>query len=171
FLLESVAATASFLGSRKLRAYPAATLTTSPRVPSLSTSSLRMTSIGTPLWLGRRKRPPHQILKTRRERQQRDIPRLLDRIRQPALMRRAHAGNPARHNLAPLRDEAVQQFRVLIVDVVDLLDAEPADFLPPEILLLLRSDGLVTAGRPLGCAAWSSSGFRHNASLFLPFLA
>ena len=35
-------------GSRKLRAYPGATLTTCPRVPNFSMSSLRMTSIFPP---------------------------------------------------------------------------------------------------------------------------
>src|SRR5581483_12016315 len=108
-------------------------------------------------------------LETGCERQQRDVPRLLDRVRQAALMRRAHARDAPRYDLAPLRDEAVQQFRVFIIDVVDLLDAEPADFLAPEILLLLRGDRFVAAGRPLRRAARSSSGFRHG--LFSPILA
>ena len=72
-------------------------------------------------------------------------------------MRRANARDAARNDLAPLRHEGVQQLHVLVVDVVDLLDAEAADFLAPEILLLLRGDGFVAAGGPLRGAAWSSS--------------
>ena len=45
FLFDSVAGTAIFRGSRKLRAYPGATFTTCPRVPRLSISSRRMTSM------------------------------------------------------------------------------------------------------------------------------
>src|ERR1035438_4023007 len=95
-------------GSRKLRAYPDATLTTCPRAPNFSTSSLRMTSIFPP------------ALERGRERQQRDVPPLLDRVREPPLVRRAHARNTARHDFAPLRHEGVQHLRVLVVDIVDL---------------------------------------------------
>src|SRR5208282_5016138 len=44
-LLAIVASMASFLGNRKFRPYPSATFTTSPRLPSLGTSSFRMTSM------------------------------------------------------------------------------------------------------------------------------
>src|SRR5687767_13191584 len=46
-LLASVTAMASPRGRRKFRPYPSATFTTSPRRPSLSTSSLKITSIET----------------------------------------------------------------------------------------------------------------------------
>src|ERR1039457_70127 len=100
-----------------------------------------------------------------RERQQRDVPRLLDRVREPPLMRRAHARNAARHNLAPLRYEGVQHLHVLVVDIVDLLDAEPANLLAPEILFLLGGNRLVAAGGALRRAAWSSFRFRHGLCL------
>src|ERR1700733_1404064 len=45
-LLASVACSASLRGSRKLRPYPSATLTTSPRWPRLATSSFSITSMG-----------------------------------------------------------------------------------------------------------------------------
>src|ERR1019366_5315379 len=100
-----------------------------------------------------------------RERQQRDVPRLLDRVREPALVRRAHARNAARHDLAPLRHEGVQHLHVLVVDIVDLLDAEPAYLLAPEILLLLGGNRLVAARGALRRAAWSSFRFRHGLCL------
>src|SRR5271157_1314721 len=120
FLLDSVAATASFFGSRKLRAYPGATLTTWPRLPSFSMSSLSITSMAI-----------SSRLELRRERQQRDVARLLDGVREPPLVRRAHARDAARHNPAPLRHKGVQHLHVLIVDVVHLLDAETAHLLAP----------------------------------------
>src|SRR5580704_14296474 len=70
FLLDSVAVTASFLGMRKLRAYPGATLTTWPRVPRLLMSSLSITSMTFP------------SLELRRERQQGDVARLFDGVGQ-----------------------------------------------------------------------------------------
>ena len=50
----------------------------------------------------------------------------------------------------------VQQPHVLVVDVVDLLDAEAAHLLAPEILLLAGRDRLVAAGGPLRRADGSS---------------
>src|SRR5688500_16485650 len=47
-------------------------------------------------------------------------------------MLRARAGNPPRQHLAALGDEAAQQLDVLVVDVVDLVRAELADFAPAE---------------------------------------
>src|SRR5689334_13262490 len=96
------------------------------------------------------------LLELRRERQQGDVARLLDGIGQPPLVRGADAGNAARHDLAALGHEGVQQLHILVVDVVDLLDAEAAYLLAPEILFLLRGDGLVAARGPLAGAAWSS---------------
>src|SRR5438552_3802817 len=57
-----VAASASPRGKRKLRAYPRATFTTSPRRPSLSTSWRRTTSISAPRdRRGRRARGPELV--------------------------------------------------------------------------------------------------------------
>src|SRR2546423_10310641 len=52
----------------------------------------------------------------RRERQQRDVSRALDRRRQLALMPRAVAGDPARNQLAALGDEAAEQPDVFVID-------------------------------------------------------
>src|SRR5207245_567440 len=76
------------------------------------------------------------------ERQQGDVAGLLDGVAQAALARSAYARDAARNDLTPLGDERVQHLDVLVIDVVDLLDAEPASFLAPEILLLLRNHEL-----------------------------
>ena len=75
-------------------------------------------------------------------------------------MRRADAGNTARDDLAALGHEGVQQLQIFVIDVVDLLDAEPADFLAPEILLLLGSDGR----RPLRSASRRAKASAFNQS-------
>src|SRR5579871_4505279 len=103
-----------------------------------------------------------RLLELRRERQQRDVARLFDGVGEPPLVRGAHAGNAARNNLAAFRHESVQQLYVLVIDVVDFLDAKPANFLAAEILFLLRGDGFVAAGGPLAGAAWSSFEFGHD---------
>src|SRR5271157_2420099 len=154
FLLDSVAATASFFGKRKLRAYPDATLTTWPRLPSFSMSSLSMTSM-----------PISSRLELRRERQQRDVARFLDGVGETPLVRRAHARDAARNDLPALRHKGVQHLHVLVIDVVDALHAEAAHLLAPEILLLLRGDRFVAAGGTLSRAAWSSFGFGHELRL------
>src|ERR1700687_3961212 len=97
-----------------------------------------------------------RLLELRRERQQGDVARLLDGVGEPPLMRGANAGDAARDDLAALRHKGVQQLYILVIDVVDLLDAEPANFLAPEICFLLRGDGLIAARGPLTGAAWSS---------------
>src|ERR1051326_6721957 len=116
-------------------------------------SSLRMTSINSPR------------SETGCERQQRDIPCLLDSVGEAALVRRANARNPPRNDLTPLGDKSVQQLYVLVVDIVDLLDAEAAHFLSPEVLLFLCGDGFIAAGRPLPRASRSSPGFCHGLGL------
>src|SRR3954452_12632545 len=97
-------------------------------------SSLRITSIGISF-----------CLVTRRERKQRDVTRLLDRVGEPPLVRRAHTRNAARDDLAALGHEGVKHFHVLIVDIVDPFDAEAAYFLTAEVLLLLAGDGFIAA--------------------------
>ncbi len=67
-----------------------------------------------------------------RKRQQGDVARLLDGIGQAALMRRAYAGQAARHDLAGFRYKLRKQPHILVVDTVDLLDAELANLLAPE---------------------------------------
>mgnify|MGYP006146300345 CR=1 FL=1 len=45
----------------------------------------------------------------------------LDRLLQRPLVIGAGAGNPARQDLGPLRDELLQELDVLVIDVVDLV--------------------------------------------------
>jgi len=67
-----------------------------------------------------------------RKRQQCNVARLLDRQTQPALVRRAHSRQAARHNFAALGDELRQQANVFVIDRVYFLGAEFADFLATE---------------------------------------
>src|SRR2546426_1528137 len=90
----------------------------SPRRPRCSTCSLRMTSMIEPL-----------LSNVRNER---ELPRARDRDLQRALVLGAGAGDPARLDLAPLRDKRRQQPDVLVVDVIDFLRAELADAPAPE---------------------------------------
>jgi hypothetical protein len=66
------------------------------------------------------------------ERQQRDIACLLYRQTQAALVRRAYAGQTPGHNFAAFGDELRQQANVFVIDRVDFLDTEFADFLAAE---------------------------------------
>src|SRR5512139_4099386 len=68
----------------------------------------------------------------RHVRNQRQLPRALDGRLQPPLVRRAHARDPPRQDLAAIRHERRQHPHVLVVDVVDLLDAELAELAAPE---------------------------------------
>src|SRR5207248_4195166 len=68
------------------------------------------------------------------ERKQRDIPRLLDCRTQAALVRRAHARQTARHDLAAFGDKLRQQAHILVIDRLDFLRAELANLLAAEIL-------------------------------------
>src|SRR5581483_2414583 len=86
----------------------------SPARPKLSTSDLRMTFMTDDL-LGCD------------ERQERQIARPLDGLRQLTLVPGAGAGHPAGQDLAALRGERAQDRDLLEVDVADLLRAEAAD--------------------------------------------
>ena len=68
-------------------------------------------------------------LQFRGERQQRDILRPLDRHGEPTLMPRAGACHAARKNFPPLLQERRQDLSPLVVNVVRLVHAEPANFL------------------------------------------
>src|SRR5512142_2601267 len=58
---------------------------------------------------------------------QREHPRAPDGQRQRALVARAGAADPARHHLAAIGDEALEELRVLVVDRDRGLGAEAAD--------------------------------------------
>jgi hypothetical protein len=79
--------------------------------------------------------------------QQGNITSLLDRQRQPSLMRCANPSQPPRDNSPALRHELRQQTNVLIVDRLDLFDAELANFLAPEILAPTGAATLATTAR------------------------
>jgi hypothetical protein len=64
--------------------------------------------------------------------QQCDVARLLDRQTEAALMRRAYARQTTRHNFAAFGDKLGQQANVFVVDRVDFLDTEFANFLATE---------------------------------------
>src|ERR1700755_2177908 len=105
-MLSLVARRAFFCGSRKLRAKPGFTFTTSPIWPSFGTRSSRMTFIG-------------MIKSSLRDqvRQERQEAGALDRLGELALLLGRDRGDAARHDLAALRDEALQQAHVLVVDL------------------------------------------------------
>src|SRR6185437_1464511 len=73
------------------------------------------------------------------------------------------------HDLAALGDESLEHPDVLVVDIVDLLDAETANLLAPEVLFLAYRGGFVAASGPLRCGDRSSTSlFRHcDISLLL----
>ena len=78
--------------------------------------------------------PAVNFLVPRRKRKQRDVASLLDGARQTALMRGAHTGQTAWHNLAALSHELLQQPHVAVGNRIDLLGAELADLLAAEEL-------------------------------------
>src|SRR5947209_5687088 len=80
-------------------------------------------------------------------------------------MRRAHARNTARCDLSTLADEAHQHADVLIVDVVDLVHAEAAQFFAPEILLLAGNRFVAAGGTHRSADRPSAFLFGHG--LFL----
>src|SRR5215472_15778124 len=68
------------------------------------------------------------------ERQQGDVPGLLDGSREPPLVRGANSGQAAGHNLAALGHKPLQQTDIPVGNGVDLLGAELAHFLAAEKL-------------------------------------
>src|SRR5688572_29146691 len=115
----ALALSASFLGMRKLRANPSETSRTSPRRPTLATSSSRMIFM------------PETLVR-RHVRPQGHRPGALDGVRELALMTRAAARDAAWNDLAALGDEAAEPSHVLVVDEADLVRTELADLPPPE---------------------------------------
>src|SRR6188768_2865127 len=105
----------------------------------------------------------------RRVRQQRELTCANDGDAQRALMLRARAGNPPRQHLAALGDEAAQQLDVLVVDVVDLVRAELADFTTAEkaaATTLVAALGVFVAGLAAAArAALFRSTKRHELCL------
>jgi hypothetical protein len=79
------------------------------------------------------------------ERQQCNVPRLLDGARQPPLVRGADTGQPPRHNLAALSHKLLQQPYVAIRNRIDLFRAELADLLAAEELATSAGSTRTTA--------------------------
>src|SRR5215469_16583412 len=104
-MLSLVARSAFFCGSRKLRAKPGFTFTTSPIWPSLGTRSSRMTFIGMARSLGDY---------VGQERQEAGA---LDRLGELALLLGRDRGDAAWHDLAALGNEALEEPHVLVVDL------------------------------------------------------
>src|SRR5690606_34793370 len=65
-------------------------------------------------------------------RQQREIACALDRHRQLALIVRLRTGDPARDDLAGLRDVALQSGEILVVDLLDAFGSETAELAAAE---------------------------------------
>ena len=68
----------------------------------------------------------------RGKRQQSDVARPLDGRGKATLVRRAHSGQPPGDDLAPLGDKLPKQANILVIDIVNLLDAEFTDLLAAE---------------------------------------
>src|SRR5476649_2889199 len=113
-----VARSAFFLGSRKLRAKPSLTRTSSPIWPSFSTRSSRITCMVVLLL--------HDIG------QQRHEAGALDGVGQNALLLVADRGDARRHDLAALGNEALQELDVLVVDLGGVIAREGAGLLAAE---------------------------------------
>src|SRR5580692_1033130 len=90
------------------------------------------------------------------KRQQCNIACLLDRQRQPSLMRRANAGQTARHNSPAFRHELRQQTNILVVDSFNLLDAELANLLTSEILASASAATFAAPARSARTRRWTS---------------
>src|SRR6185369_10519423 len=113
FLFSSVARRAFLVGSRKLRAKPGFTFTTSPIWPRRSIRSRRMTSMF-----------PFSLLN--HVRQQAEEAGALDGLGQNALLLRRDRGDAGRHDLAALGDEPAQQTDVLVIDLRRVIARERA---------------------------------------------
>src|SRR6202030_4639642 len=100
---SSVARNALPRGNRKLRAKPSFTRTTSPIWPSREIRSRRMTSISA----SSADHVGQQAQKTR----------ALDRLSELTLLLCRHRGDAARHDLAALGNETLQEFDVLVIDL------------------------------------------------------
>src|SRR5665213_1000232 len=74
----------------------------------------------------------HGLLLAQAVGQEAEEARALDRLRQFALLLGGYRGDAARHDLAALRDKALQQLHVLVVDLGRVRAGERAGFAPAE---------------------------------------
>jgi hypothetical protein len=88
------------------------------------------------------------------ERQQGDIPGLLDGAGQTALVLGANTGKPPGHDLAALGHKPLQQANIAVGDRIDLLGAELANLLAAEELAAAAgSTGGPSASGPAAAGA------------------
>src|SRR5579863_490815 len=87
----------------------------------------------------------------RSERQERDVLRPLDGDRQPALMSRAGSRHPPRENLAAFLHERLKDLWLFVVDQINLVHAEAADFFLANVI------ALAAPMRPSGPSTWPSA--------------
>src|SRR5262245_20463389 len=73
-----------------------------------------------------------------RVRQEREVARALDRRRQLPLIRRAGARDPARNDLAGLRDVRLQRREIFVVDLLDAFGREATKLLASKITSHVR---------------------------------
>src|SRR5215831_4403661 len=86
------------------------------------------------------------------------------------LMRRAHARQSARHDLAALGHKLPKQPVILVVDVFDLLDAEFANLLAPKEFASARTTFAPGSARPAsGTAKSRTISARPSAFATRPF--
>src|SRR5262245_61919112 len=88
--------------------------------------------------------------------QQAEEARALDRLREHALLLGRHGGDAARHDLAALADETLQQLHVLVVDLRCVRPGERAGLAAPE--------ERPAAGRAATAAAATRGGGAHRWS-------
>src|ERR1700712_3968727 len=118
-MLALLARSALARGSRKFRAYPSFTVTTSPRAPLPSTRSSRMTFMCLAPLL-------HNVGEESQE------AGALDRLGEFTLLLGRHRGDPRRHDLAALGDVTLQKLHVLVVDLRGVGAGERADLAAAE---------------------------------------
>jgi len=107
------------------------------------------------------------LVRPARERQQSDVAGLLDGRRQSALVRRADSGQTPGNDLAAFGDEAGEQAHVFVVNRLNLLDAELANFLAAEeFAATFAASAGTTRTRPARVAgiAWSGTVRRVGSS-------
>ena len=101
------------------------------------------------------------------ERQQSDVASALDRHTEPALMACAYSGHAAGQNFAAFLHKLGKNVSALVVDQINLLDTELADFLFAEKLPLAAGTSTRTSGTTRAAftasATWTAFAARAGA--------
>src|SRR5437763_7868887 len=100
---------------------------------------------------------PHESYVPGGIRQQRELARPFEGRGEPALVLGTGAGLAARLDLAALGEEAAQARRILVVDALDVVNAEAADAattaIPSPLAPSLAACTRATAGGAMGCVS------------------